>query len=361
MTSEQAYMRFGESLAPEMLKAYKTGDKPDHKYQFIYHIQKRKNRDKRKKDKMNMPIATQWIDVKNKHVCEKGGFIEMPVASHRFYKRNTTAYGYSPCTLTLASARTLNQMSKTNLRGGQKYVDPAIAVPSSGFLTKINTNPNGVNIYQKDVSKDSIFTLPGGQGVPFGVEYEQRLSDRMKRMLFNNVFNALSGVTKEMTVPEVQQRVQEAMTQIGPAIGRFQSEFLDPIITRVIGLLARGGHLPVPPPEMMQNAAYEIEYTSYLAMMQKKGSIRSVYDALGILQQLAAFDPAVVDNFNADEAWKLAADMQGLPAKVTRDAVQVEEIRAGRLQAENAQVQLSGIEQGARAAKDVASTVGALQ
>lgn len=150
------------------------------------------------------------------------------------------------------------------------------------------------------------------------------------------------------------------MTQIGPAVGRFQ-EFLDVVITRVIGLLARGGFLPMPPVEMMDDAAYEIEYTSYLAQMQKKESIRSVYDALGVLQQLAAFDPAVLDNFDADEAWRLAADMQGLPAKITRDMVQVEEIRAGRLQAEQGQMQLSGIEQGARAAKDIGVAAGALQ
>ena len=358
LTAEQAIDKFGDSVHSEIKRM--AHEMNNTKFEFVYHVRQRKIRDKRKKDKLNMPIETAWIDVTNKHYCERGGFQEMPIATHRFYKRSTTPYGYSPCMLSIASSRTLNKMASTNLRGGMKFVDAAIAVPSRGFLTKLNTNPNAVNIYQKDVNKDSVFTLPGGAGVPFGIEYEQRLSERMKRMLYNHVFNALSGVTKEMTVPEVQQRVQEAMTQIGPAIGRFQAEFLDVIIIRTIGLLARGGFLPQPPQEMFADSAYEIEYTSYLARMQKNGGGNAMMRFMQYVQFLAQFDAAVLDNFDADAAYKAGAEFEQIPASVSRDTTQVQAIREGRLEAEQGQMQLTGIEQGARAAKDIGSAAGAM-
>jgi hypothetical protein len=211
-----------------------------------------------------------------------------------------------------------------------KYADPAMAVPSKGFLTKINGNPGAVNVYQRDVNKDSVFELPGGRGVPFTIEMEQRYADRIRRLLYNDTFRALSNVTKEMTVPEVRQRIQESLTQLGSAIGRFESEYLDGIIIRTIGILQRGGFLPAPPQELMIDPTYEIEYTSYLAQMRKEGNINQVFNGLNVLQQLAAFDPSVVDNLDADEAWKVAADIVGLPESITRTEPQKQEIREAR-------------------------------
>jgi hypothetical protein len=331
MNAIQAAAKFGEeNLDPEIRGMLKTEEGYTKMWCFVYHILNREYRDKTKRDKLNMPIATQWIDKTHKSRVVEGGFMEYPCATHRFYKRATSPYGYSGCTIALADARVLNKMAKTNMIGGMKYADPAMAVPSKGFLTKINGNPGAVNVYQRDVNKDSVFELPGGRGVPFTIEMEQRYADRIRRLLYNDTFRALSNVTKEMTVPEVRQRIQESLTQLGSAIGRFESEYLDGIIIRTIGILQRGGFLPAPPQELMIDPTYEIEYTSYLAQMRKEGNINQVFNGLNVLQQLAAFDPSVVDNLDADEAWKVAADIVGLPESITRTEPQKQEIREAR-------------------------------
>ena len=361
-TLEQAAEKWGEeNLSPEMRTEYMNADNMQRTYEFVYCIKERKVRDASKNDVLNMPIYVAWIDVTNKYKIEEGGFLENPTASHRFYKRSTSANGYSPCYMCLPSGRTLNKVAQTNLRGGAKLVDPALAMPSKGFLTKLNANPNAINFYQKDISKDSIFEIPGGRGVPFGVEYEDRLDARLRRFLFNDVFKALGGVTKQMTVPEVNQLIQEALTQIGPAIGRYQSEILDTIITRTVAILGRYQFLPEAPEELIGSVGYEIEYTSYLAKLQKAGGVKTIYEGLGVLQQLAAFDPAVIDNLNADEAWNLTTEELQLPAGISRDIVQVAQVRQARAEAEQARTEIDTQQQQAGTAKDLAQAGAAIQ
>ena len=51
---------------------------------------------------------------------------------------------------------------------------------------------------------------------------------------------------KNMTATEVAERVAEKMLLLAPALGRLQSDMLDPIIERVFGVLSRRGVL-LPP------------------------------------------------------------------------------------------------------------------
>jgi hypothetical protein len=104
-----------------------------------------------------------------------------------------------------------------------KYTDPAIAVPDNAFLLPFNMNPRGVNRYDKKAitSKDDVFPI-GNYGNPqIGMEMMEYRVNRIRSMMFNDVFLAFQNLTKDMTVPEVMERVTEKMTLLAPAVGRF--------------------------------------------------------------------------------------------------------------------------------------------
>lgn len=356
MTADQAYEKFGDKLPADLLKNKEDNKNIGNTYPFLYWISKRHDRDPRKKDNKNMPIRAVWVCMSSKEVIDEQGFHEFPLASHRFFKDGLSPYGYSPCDEALFDNRTLQMMEKTNLRAGMKATDPAIALPHRAFLSKINANSGSVNYYQKDaITRDSIFELPAGRGVAFGLEFADRKVQDIRESLFNDVFNMFASLTKQMTVPEVTERIQEKMTLLGPAVGRFQTEFLDTCISRVISILARNGHLPPMPEILMQvGGMYEIEYTAPLAQAQKRAQINRISETFMMATNIAQASPDVLDNIDTDKMIRLAADYNGSPSPIIRGEEDVAMIRQGRAKQQQAIDEAQMMAGSASVAKNVA-------
>lgn len=136
-----------------------------------------------------------------------------------------------------------------------------------------------------------------------------------------------------MTATEVLQRAQEKGALLAPASGRQQSEFLGPMIEREIGILARAGVLPPPPPEWVEaQGEYRIEYTSVATRSQTAGRGVSVLRMLEGIAPFAQQKPDVLDRIDFDGAVQVLADSYGVPAEVMRDDKQVAAIRDARTQ-----------------------------
>jgi len=119
---------------------------------------------------------------------------------------------------------------------------------------------------------------------------------------------------------------------LGPAVGRFTSEVLNPIIIRTIGILFRKGKLGEPPDELRMNPNYEIDYIGALAQSQKRSQLNSLVTALTMAGQMAQFSPDILDKVNGDKAVNEVWDTVGAPVSVLRDDEEVEQIRSARAQ-----------------------------
>jgi hypothetical protein len=68
LTPRQAVQKWGkEALHPKMIEALNDDKKCDTQYDFLHYVAPRENYDESKKDKLNMPFASCYIDVKHKH------------------------------------------------------------------------------------------------------------------------------------------------------------------------------------------------------------------------------------------------------------------------------------------------------
>ena len=352
-TAQQAADRGGaEKLSTEMQEELKSEVPRQVPHIFLMYIANRHVREIQKTDKKNMPIEALWIDLEGKMTIDESGYHEFPAFCHRFDKRPTIPWGFSPGMKTLPFARILNTVAKTNLRMMMKHTDPSIAVPDNAFILPFNQNPRAVNYYNKkvmDKGAGDIFAF-GNYGDPqTGMTALEYYTGRVKAMMYNDVFLAFDGITKQMNNPEVMERINEKMTMLGPAVGRYISEMLNPVIIRTIGILARRGRLPKPPDELLANPEYEIDCISQLAQAQRRSELNSLISGLTLVGQMANFSPTVTDKLDPDKVIDEAWAIIGAPDRVLRDDGEVQQLREARGKQAQQQQQMEMLNQSADA------------
>jgi hypothetical protein len=333
-TAFQAETRWGkDKLSEEMKKELET--RSDKKHKFLLFIGKRSARDIRKEDKSNMPIEALWIDVESKKAMDEGGYNEFPCFAHRFDKRPFTPWGFSPAMKTMPFARLLNAIAKTDLRRAMKETDPSMAAPDNAFIMPLNLNPRKINYYKKDAlgsnPANSVFPL-GSYGSPqTGLEKIQYYTASVRSLMYYDVFLAFNSLDKQMNNPEVMERINEKMTMMGGAVGRW-TQVDSEIIMRLIGILSRLGKLPELPDEMMDDPTYEIDYVSRLAQAQKSSELNALNMGLTTVAQMAQFMPDVLDKVDPDKVVDETWSIVGAPIRVLRDDSEIAKIRENRQQ-----------------------------
>jgi len=356
-TAQQAESRWGrEALSSELKEELKAGSS-DKKHKFLLYIARRHVREIQKSDKKNLPVEACWIDVKGRMIVEESGYNEFPAFCHRFDKRPFIPWGFSPAMKALPFARLLNAIAKTNLRAMMKHTDPPIAAPHNAFLLPFNMNPRAVNYYKKDEMKSGsdIFAF-GNFGDPnVGLQSVEYYAQKVKALMYNDVFLAFNNITKEMNNPEVMERINEKMTMLGPAVGRYLAEVLNPAVQRVIGILWRRGRLPQPPDELMEDGSYEIDFVGALAQAQRRSELNTLVTGLTMIGNLAQFSPEVLDKVDPDKVIDEVWGITGAPVQVLRDDSEIQKIREGRAEAIMKQQELAMMQQGAITAKDAAA------
>lgn len=360
-TADQAAGRWGaEALSTAMQREITEGKGFINKHKFLLFISERYARDVRKSDKSNLPVEACWIDLEARKIIEESGYNEFPVFAHRFEKRPFLPWGFSPAMKALPFARMLNAIAKTNLRAMMKWTDPPLALPHNAFIAPLNMNPRATNYYKKS-SMDAKDIFPFGNfGDPkVGLQAIEYYAMEVKRLMYQDVFLAFSNITKDMNNPEIMERINEKMTMLGPAVGRYLDEVISPVIQRTIGILLRRGKLPEPPVEFMMEPGYEIDFVGVLAQAQRRTELNTLVTGLTMIGNMAQYAPEVLDKLNpdavADEVWSIT----GAPVRVLRDDAEIQAIREGRQQQAAQQQQMAEMQQAAMIAKDAgAATAG---
>lgn len=354
-TADQAAGKWGEeALSTALREEIKEGKGSTKKHKFLLYIAERYAREIQKTDKKNMPIEASWIDIEGRMIVEESGYNEFPAFTHRFDKRPFMPWGFSPAMKALPFARLLNAIAKTNLRSMMKHTDPPIAVPHNAFIAPFNMNPRAINTYKKDVMQDGkdIFAF-GNFGDPqVGLSAVEYYSQKVKTLMFHDTFLAFNNITKEMNNPEIMERINEKMTILAPAVGRYLDEVISPIVQRTIGILSRRGRLPEAPQELLMSPGYEIDFIGVLAQAQRRAELNTLVTGLTMVGNLAQFSPEVLDNIDPDKITHEVWAITGAPVKVLRDDDEVQQIREGRAQAAVEQQQMAQVAAGAQIAKD---------
>lgn len=360
----QFKLKFPGEPVPTQMKSEeaKPHSNEDTYFEFVHYVCVRDedSYDPTAIDARRHPVVGAYLCVKSKeYVGEETGYQSVPYKIPRTATVSGDPYGYSPAVMALASLGGASAMKKTNLKQGNKAVDPPLLAHDDNVLNgEVDLRPGAVNYGGVDrQGRELVKPLRGGDFRVGEVLLQDERSD-IEDSFFVTLFQILTE-TPEMTATEVMERVAEKAALLSPTMGRLQSEMLGPMIEREIDLLNEMGVLPPMPPELVEaEGEYEVVYTSPLAKSmyaeEVSGFMRAVEMSLNIAN--ATQDMSALDHFNFEDAIPEISDHMAVPARWMNDLDTVKDRRAQRQQQADQSELMKNAPALASAAKTVAET-----
>lgn len=352
LTPDQAKKVWGAAVGEAVLKNYENVDKRYEEMEFLMYVGPREDREYGKLDKLNMPYQSCWISKADKHLIAESGFEEMPFFAGRWWKDPNDAYGYSPAMDVLADIKLRNAQKKTALRRAMKETDPPLDLPSRGYVLPLNLNPAAMNYRDPKLAADNGLRAIGVGKGDFAISKEmmEDVRQAIRDGFFVPLFMGLSQTTKQMTVPEVQERIREGMILLGPAVGNFTEEAFDPAIIRHFNILYRMGEIPEPPQEL-QGEEFDIVYRSPLVRAQRESEIQGIQLFLSDVGVIAQAKPGVLDKIDEDKTIDIIAKIREVNPEIIRSERDVIEIRRRRDELAAKQAEMDAAHKAAAIAK----------
>jgi hypothetical protein len=346
ITARQAVQEWGAACSDDTRR--KGEDRPEEPVEVLHAVFPRMDRDPGGFGAAHFPFASVYMEVKNSHVLEESGYLELPYMVPRWAKAAGETYGRGPGQTALSDTRVLNAMARTALMAAEKMSDPPLMVPDDGFLGPVRSGPGGLSYYRAG-SSDRIEPLPVNVDLRAAEEMMNGRRESIRRIFLGD---QLAPEGPAVTATEAVIRQAEKMRVLGPVLGRLQTEFLGPLVRRVFRIMLRGGALP-PFPEGLAPGDLEVRYTSPVSRAQKQ------YEAQGLAQVMEYLSPLVggqdpfgiMDNFDTDRVARHVTELFNTPSDYLKSEERVAEGRAQAQQAASTQQTASTVANVAAIAK----------
>lgn len=355
LTAEQAIKEFGADKVSKKIREA-AAKKPDDKFEFLHCIFPRENYVVNARLAKNLRFASYNVEVRGKLIVRESGYHEFPCCVPRWMKIPGTPYGIGPVYDALPDCKELNETKRMEKAAQDLAIAGMWIAEDDGVLNPrtVKVGPRRIIVANSTESMKPLLT-----GADFNVAFtaEERLQASIRKIMMADQLQPQDGPA--MTATEVHVRVALIRQLLGPVYGRFQAEYLQPLVERCFGLAYRAGVFP-PAPDSLQNANFNVRYISPLARAQQLENVTAIERLGANVANLAQVSPDVTDLVDTDEATRVIADALGVPAKVIRSSDAVEQLRQQRQQAQQQQArQALMMQAGSEAATTAGQQVGA--
>jgi len=286
----------------------------------------------------------------------EAGYGYFPILAARWDVSGEDVYGTScPGMIALGSVNQLQYGEKKILQAHEKMIDPPMMYPLALQHKNITGLPGEkIFIDERDGTKGARSLYESRFSSEHIEAKQQQLRAMVNETFYKNLFLMFTGLDRrEITAAEIYARQEEKLL-LGEVLEHLNEDVYDPLIDITFDIMMRQGLLPPPPPEL-EGEDLKVEYVSIMHQAMKVSGLSSVDRLTGYIGQLAQFNPEVLDKFDMDQAVDEYAEILGTPPRVVRPDDEVEGIREGRRQAQQAQQQALALSEGAKTAKDLAS------
>ena len=313
MTARQAVQEFGEdNVGTKIKEAVKA--KPDTQFNFIHAVEPTPDYERSvgMKAKTKLPFHSCHVCFEDKMVVRVGGYNEFPYLVPRWSKATGEIFGRSPSYNALPDIKTLNKAVEIGLKAWAKAIDPPLLVTDDGVIGRVRMTPGGITVVRSDTA---IKPLQIGSNWQITDLKENQLRTAIRQAYYSDQLQLQEG--PQMTATEVQVRYELMQRLLGPTLGRFQTEFLNPLIERVFGIMLRSDAL-TPRPSEMEGMNMDIEYVGPLARSQRMEEAIAVERLYQLAMQVVQVDPTVMDVIDHEQAIRMRATLLGVPKTVLR-------------------------------------------
>lgn len=342
MTSKQAMERFQGRVSETIKRAYNEGNYTT-MFDFCHAIEPNANAKANAIMGVDMPYKSVYFErgqsaVSFSEVSKESGFGAFNVMAPRWETTGEDVYGYGCGYFGLGDNKQLQIQEKRKGQAVDKMVSPPMKAPSSMKNVPIVGIPAGVTYYDSTSPSggDGISPLyevrPAIQELSIDME---RVEERISRAFYEDLFLMLAqSDRRQITAREIDERVEEKLLMLGPAMESMHNELLNPLIGNTYAEMVKANILPEPPDEI-QGQPLKVEYISTMAQAQKMVGIGSIERWIGFVGNVAQIYPDARHKVDAVNAVDQVGEMLGVPQKLIRPDEDVKNI----IQQEAAQAQ----------------------
>ena len=272
-----------------------------------------------------------------KIVLQRGGYRVFPYANHRYVQEPGEVFGRGPAMLILSTIKTINAQKKAMLKQAHRTLDPVLLAHDDGVIDDFSLRPGSVN--RGGVNADGkplVHTLPTGN-IQVGHESMALEKAIIDDAFLVDMFNILRE-RPQMTATEVIELTKEKGYLMAPILGRYHTEYLEPMVERELDLLDQMGLLPEMPPELTEQGGFEyaLRFDSPLSRASRAEEVSGVMSSISATLEIvnATQDPSPLDRFDMDKIVPAIANIQGVPIDWIRSDDAVAAIRKQRAEAQ---------------------------
>lgn len=339
-TAEQAINEYGENNVSEKVRQA-SREKPDTQFEFVRCIYPRGTNGVMNK---NMPIASVHLERQSKKIVRETGYHEMPLIVPRWSLIPGSNYSLGPVFEALPDLKTLNTVMMDILTNLDLANAGMWIVQNDGVINtkNIKIGPRKVIVAN---SVDSMKPLAPAAKFDASFIQMEKLERQIRRMLMSDQL-APNDEGPQKTAYEISVRVEMIRQLLGPVYGRFQTEFLQPLVKRGFALAYRAGVFGPAPPSI-QNKILQVKYIGPLARAQRMIEVQAMdrYENTLATEAAATGNTSILDNYDWDEAARERHALLGVPLKLLVDKDERDAARKAKADQQAAQQQMAMVAQ----------------
>lgn len=350
LTAEQAAQEFGEdSLTPEIRAKLSMPEGKTEKFNFVHGVGRHPSN---WRPDPNAPESTkgEWysitVDEKTKAVVQRKSFKEFPFAVCRYRRFGRCVWGFGPGVIVKGEARELSVMNDLASMAVETMCIPPIVAPS-GLQDGVKRSAGEITYYDANDANSSqpVYELAGKADLNALQWLMERRTDQVEKAFHVDLFSLFTQRLGEGGTPptatEVQQAVNEKLSQFSPVWGRIMSEMMDVILYRIFNVLLRAGKFgdifqnlrdPANPSRVMIPRP-SLLYKNRIVLAMQSGQTNAFMQSFSLLAPLVQFVPNLLDAFKIEDAAKGIARNLGVPEewiRVERELRKFQEARAAQ-------------------------------
>ena len=240
-----------------------------------------------------------------------------PFITFRWNKASGEVYGRGPIFNAMSAIKTTNLTVELILENAQMNISGIYQLEDDGVINTDNISLVPGTIIPVAPGSRGLQPIQGAGRFDVAQLVLEDMRNNIRKALYMDTLGPTRGTP--MSATEVAERMADLSRQIGSSFGRLQSEFIQPLIKRVIYILKKQGRIEIP---SIDNKEIKIIPESPLSRAQNEQDIADVNATLG-----QTFGPEVLNLIvKQEEVARYLAEKMNLPEKLIRDAAEQQQV-----------------------------------
>lgn len=285
------------------------------------------------------------------------GFHKKPFAVFRWSTVSNDPYGRGPGMDALGDVKQLQTETRRKAEGIEKQVRPPMGADPEMKNEPTSILPAHITYTSSEGGKKGFWPLYEVRPDLSGLTADMKeIQSRIDRCFLVDVWMAISqmeGVQPRNNL-EIAERKAEKMQRLGPVVGLWKTEGMQPLLERVLDIMQRKKMLK-PMPKSLQGIPLKFNFIDMVTLAQlgsETASMEQTFKIGGELSEAAkaAQLPDPLRCFNLDESIRIYADRMTFPAKGLFTADEVAQHDQARMKAKQQAQMPAQIQAGVQAA-----------